>query len=423
MRILFLTNLYPPHEPGGQGYSCQQVFEGLRQRGHTAVVLTSMVGTESKPVAMDGIYRWLYLEMDPTPLRHALTFFTKRKARELHNLAHLERLIRQFRPDIVFIWGMWNLPHSLAAIAEKQCPGRVVFRFADYWPTLPSQHELYWRSPGRHWQSRLLKRIVRRVALAVLARDSQPPPLKFEHAICVSEATRNVLVEAGIPVSNARIIRTGLDVHQYLKDSQHHRRHINNENLRLLYAGRLSADKGVDTAIKALANLVFERDLAGIKLSLAGSGSTDYEEQLRHLVTQAGLDDYVSFMGRVPPEEMPSRMREFDVLLLPSIWPEPFARVVLEGMISGLVVVATPTGGTSEIVADSHNGLLFAPNDSDDLARKIARLATDPMLRASLARAGQQTVRERFALTSMLDEVESYLRKIADSPVRSGETP
>jgi glycosyltransferase involved in cell wall biosynthesis len=438
VRILSLINQYPPFEPGGQGYSCQQVVEGLRYRGHTAVVLTSRPASESKPVETDGIYRSLYFEMDLVPLRHALFFFTRRKARERHNLAYLERFISQFTPDVIFIWGMWNLPHSLPALAEAQCPGRVVYRFADYWPTLPSQHELYWRTPGRHWYSRLPKRIISRIALAVLAPDSRRPPLKFEHAICVSEATRNVLVEAGVPVSNARIIYTGLDIPATGKlenwdggrtDNAAHTQtgfqkaeQLQNGNLKLLYAGRLSADKGVDTAIKAVANLVFEQGLSKIKLSLAGSGSPEYQEQLRHLVTQVGLDDHVSLMGRVPPEEMPFLMRGFDALLVPSIWPEPFARVVLEGMTSGLVVVATPTGGTTEIVVDNHNGLLFAPSDSDDLARKIARLVADPTLRARLARAGQETVRKRFTLTAMLDEVEGYLREIACSPVTDRET-
>jgi glycosyltransferase involved in cell wall biosynthesis len=110
---------------------------------------------------------------------------------------------------------------------------------------------------------------------------------------------------------------------------------------------------------------------------------------------------------------MPELLRKFDVLLVPSIWPEPFARVVLEGMISGLVVVATPTGGTLEILADGQNGLLFAPQDPEDLAQKIICLADDSDLRRRLTVRGQQTIKENFTITKMLDQIESYLQEIA----------
>jgi glycosyltransferase involved in cell wall biosynthesis len=313
---------------------------------------------------------------------------------------------------------MWNLPKSLAALAEARYPDKVVYRFATYWPTLPDQHKLYWLAPGRKWYSRLFKRIVAIIALAMLARDEQQYTLRFERTICVSAATRDVLVEAGIPVSQARIIYTGLDTNLYLNGEQPQPGH-DKRSLKLLYAGRFASDKGIDTAIRAMAKLVFDQGRADMIMSLAGSGSTEYETYLRHLVTEVGLTDYVTFLGWIPPEEMPKLLRQFDILLLPSVWPEPFARVVLEGMISGLVVVATQTGGTVEILTDGENGLLFAPGSVDDLAQKITCLADDPGLRRRLALAGRQTVAERFTVVKMIDEIESYLQEIALASSRS----
>jgi glycosyltransferase involved in cell wall biosynthesis len=412
VRILFLTNFYPPHGSGGEEQSCQQVVEGLQQRGHATLVLTSMHGANNVPVEADGIYRSLYLEMDLAPWRHSLTFFIKRKAREKHNVQCLERVLKQFEPDIIFIWGMWNLPRSLPALAESQYPDKVIYRFATYWPTLPSQHEFYWRALGRKWYSRLPKQALGHVALTMLARES-PPALTFKHAICVSAATRNRLVEVGIPVANARVIYTGLDAERYLNNRHNHQPSHDNQTLNLLYAGRLTAEKGIGIAIKALEKLMLGQNLRSIRLSVAGSGSADYENYLRHLVTQAGLNDHVAFLGHVPAQEMPQLLQEFDVLLLPSTWPEPFSRIVLEGMISGLVVVATSIGGTTEILTDGENGLLFAPGNAEDLAQKIARLAADPELRQRLALAGRQIVVERFTRTKMMDEIEGYLQEVA----------
>jgi glycosyltransferase involved in cell wall biosynthesis len=412
MRILFLINFYQIHGSGGQDLSCQQVISGLKERGHPTLVLTSMQGTNNVPVEADGIYRSLYLEMDLVPWRHSITFFTRRKAREKHNLQVFEGVVEQFKPDIIFIWGMWNLPRSLPAFAEARYLDKIVYRFATYEPTLSSQHEMYWRTPGRKWYSRLPKRVVSHIALAMLAKEKQLPPLTFKHAICVSAATRNILVEAGIPIENARVIHTGLDPRQFSKGQKTHQPDHKYQTLNLLYAGRIYPEKGVDTAINALEKLVFGQDLRNIKLSVVGSGSPEYENFLHHLVDQAGLNDYVSFSGHVPAEEMPQLLQKFDVLLVPSIWQEPFSRIVLEGMISSLVVIATPTGGTTEILKDGENGLLFAPGDPEDLAQKIVSLAIDPELRRRLATAGQQTVLEGFTMTKMIDEIEGYLQEV-----------
>ena len=182
-----------------------------------------------------------------------------------------ERVFEQFEPDIVFVWGVWNLPYSLPVFVESRCSEKVVYRFGDYWPTLPSQQENYWRVPGRSWVTRLPKRLLSQVALAMLAQNNKRPPLKFQHAICISAAARRTLVEAGIPVSEARIIHNGIDVEPYLNLEQDRRAKPANQRLELLYAGRLFPYKGVDTAIKALAKLVGHQQLENIQLSLVAT--------------------------------------------------------------------------------------------------------------------------------------------------------
>ena len=412
MRVLFLTNFYLTEGSGGEGQSCQQVVEGLNQRGHATLVLTSMHGSNNLPVETDGIFRSLYLEMDLVPLRHSITFFTRRKAREKHNLQVFERILQQFDPDIIFIWGMWNLHRSLPAFAEARYPHKVVYRFATYWPTLPSQHEFYWRTPGRTWYSRLLKQVLGYVALRMVAKEAQKARLTYCHAICVSAAARDVLVKAGVPVSRARIIHTGLDAKRYLDGGIQHSLPYENQYLDLLYAGRMYPEKGIDTVIEAMIKLVNGQGRRDIRLSLAGTGSAEYENHLRQHVTQTGLTDNVLFLGWVPPAEMPELLQKFDVLVLPSIWQEPFSRAVLEGMISGLVVVAARTGGTPEVIVDGENGLLFMPDDSEELAEKIAHLADNPGARSRLGYAGRQTVVQRFTMTKMMDEIESYLGEV-----------
>lgn len=410
MRILFVTNYYPPFELGGQGRSCQQVVDGLRLRGHDICVLTSMHGTNNQSAENQGVRRALYQEMDLTPLWHSLVFFTRRGARIRHNLRQLEKMLADFQPDIIFVWGMWNLNQAIPALAEARLPGRVAYRFAEYWPLLPNQHVLYWQRPGRSLPARLIKqKFMAPLALAMLSREAdRREALEFRHVICVSKATRDVLVEAGVPVSHAVIIHTGIDTDDAAYQSLDIRRQANRGTLTLLTAGRLEREKGLETAIKAVAELR-DMGLNQVTLAIAGSGNAPYVEQLRQLIVSLDLEQRVSMLGRIPSAEMPALMAQNDVLVVPSLWPEPFARVVLEGMLAGMAVIATDVGGTAELVEDEFNGLLFAAGNSSELAAKIQCLVDNPDLRRRLGANGRQTVVRDYSLPRMLDAYETFL--------------
>jgi glycosyltransferase involved in cell wall biosynthesis len=241
--------------------------------------------------------------------------------------------------------------------------------------------------------------------MSMLAKNGQPG-LKLERVICVSARVRDLLVEAGLPVQDARIIYGGTDLERFrnLRQRDGQPRH-----LKLLYAGQLVQHKGVHTAIEAMALLVKERRMDQITLTLIGSGHPDYEAYLRHLVEKERLHDHVTFYGPVSKEEMPAILAQFDVLIFPSIYEEPLARMTQEAMASGLVVVGTTTGGTNEILRDGETGLTFAPEDAAALAAQVARLSTDPDLLCRLAQAGRQTVLDNFTLDRMVNEIEAYL--------------
>ena len=138
----------------------------------------------------------------------------------------------------------------------------------------------------------------------------------------------------------------------------------------------------------------------------------DYEASLHALVDRGGVRDYITFLAQVSKDEMPSLLQQFDVLIFPSIYEEPLARVLQEAMVSGLVVVGTTTGGTTEILTDGKTGLTFAPGDADALAAQVTRLVTDPDLCRRLAKAGRQVVLEYFNLDRMVDEIEDALQEV-----------
>lgn len=412
MRILFLSNLYPPYELGGYGQWCQEVTERLRERGHDVRVLTSRYGVGSAiPDDSEGVTRSLYLEADINYYR-PLDFFLKRPTQEYINTYQLRKAIDQFQPDLIMVWGMWNLSLNLPYWAEQWMPGRVVYFISSYWPMDVNPHSQYWQLPARRLVTELIKRPLRALARSQLRK--YPPQLRFEHAVCCSQYVRDTLVQAGKLPPSAGVLYGGSNPEPFLRNIVVSDK-AQEGPLRLLYFGRLIHDKGVHTAIEAI-GLLKQRGLADhVELTILGSGSPEYENDLQSLVVESDIGDRVHFADRVPRDEIPHWLGRFDVYLFTSIWPEPMARSVMEAMAAGLLVIGSEVGGQVEMLANEQNALTFKAEDAASLANHIVHVLDDPSLRLRLARSGQQMVLERFTLQRMVDDIEAYLSQVLTS--------
>ncbi len=155
MKILFLSNLYPPHVIGGYEALCQEVVEGLAKRGHRVSVLTSTYGYDGE-VSEENVHRLLSLEgnLQFYKMKAAWSYPLKRK----RNLDHLRRTIAAEQPDIVFIWGMWNLSKSLAHEAEKLMGSHVVYYLANPWPIEANMHQAFWDAPATSFAKNIAKK-------------------------------------------------------------------------------------------------------------------------------------------------------------------------------------------------------------------------------------------------------------------------
>ena len=118
MKILVVSNLYPPHHIGGYDLGCQQIVDALRQQGHTVKVLTSTHGVNTPTV--DGeTYRWLDMEQFWLPQRKPNTPRGLIR-KERINQGAFNRLCREFKPDAVYFWNVAHISISLAIIARQR---------------------------------------------------------------------------------------------------------------------------------------------------------------------------------------------------------------------------------------------------------------------------------------------------------------
>jgi glycosyltransferase involved in cell wall biosynthesis len=166
------------------------------------------------------------------------------------------------------------------------------------------------------------------------------------------------------------------------------RRELGLEGPALAFAGRITAQKSLGLALEALART------EGVAFVIAGAG--DEVRQLERRAAELGLDGRVRFVGPQPRERVLELFRAADAALLSSSW-ENFPHTVVEALAVGTPVVATATGGVSEVVRDGENGLLVAPGDAEALAGAVQRYFGDAELRARLREAAAPSVADYSA--------------------------
>lgn len=410
MHVLFLSNFYPPASRGGYEQWCQEILEGLRSRGHDMSALTSAHGRDALQSPDPGwILRKLNLEMEITSLKNALQFFAHRKRREQENLSLLQKAIENHKLDAILIWGMWNLPRSLPAFAEQLLPGKVAYYVGDYWLALPNQFENYWNAPARNPFTGIPKAILKPIAKQILARE-QRPALQLEHGLFPSSFMRDELQRRGASFKNSKIIYGAIDTKPYTNIQKNKSQ---NETVSLLYIGRLTPEKGAHTAIEAMGRLVHEHGLKNFKLTIVGDGEADYLTHLRQLAETKNVASFVTFQPALPKAALPALYQRSDIFLFTSIWAEPFGRVIVEAMASGVAVVGTKVGGAAEILIDEQNALTFTADDPASLSDQLKRLIESRDLRQRLADSARETAVRKFDIRRMIEEIEAYLQNIA----------
>lgn len=411
MRILFLTNMYPPYDIGGYEQVCQEVAQGLKVRGHTVKVLTSRYGTRSSNDDGD-VLRSLHLQTDLNYYR-PLDFFLRRSLRERFNRGVLRATVNEFAPDVIVVWGMYLLSHSLPYWLEQWMPDRIVYYIASYWPADEDPHRVYWKLKAKGSAAEQIKRHLRSLVLSQLDKENYPPRLQYARTICCSEYVKDRLITAGRIPSSSEVLYIGIDSAPFESyDAQ--KSFSANTSLRLLYFGRLIEDKGVHTAIQSLGILNQQGLATKTELTILGSGHPEYEARLRSMVSDLGLSDQVRFAGKVSRNEIPGALSQHNVFLFTSIWPEPFGRTIVEAMLAGLIVIGSDVGGSREIFSHYDADLLYPAGDASALASRIALLLNGLKDKQQLVQRGRTLALERFSLDAMITSFEKYLIQLAE---------
>jgi glycosyltransferase involved in cell wall biosynthesis len=375
-RVLAIGNVYPPHYLGGYEVIWQGVMGHLRRQGQAVRILATdyrsgLVGSdapEEPDVHRELDWYWRGHEWRTLSMRDRFRL-------ERSNAEVLDRHLAEFSPDVVTWWPLGGM--SLALIERVRRRGvPAVFFVLDYWPVYGPQRDLWLNT----W------RPVRPIARAAERISGQITHVDYAAAgrwVFCSRSVLDATVAAHREINDITTLAPGVGS-RFLSEPRDQREQ--RWRWRLLYVGRVVEQKGVATAIEALAQLP-----EGAELRIVGEGDPGYRQELERTAARLGVGSRVAFDQPRPREQLIGVYRWADAVVFPVRWEEPWGLVPLEAMALGRPVVATGRGGSGDYLLDGKNALLFASGDASALARALDALSRDPAMRARLRAGGYET--------------------------------
>jgi len=348
-----------------------------------------------------------YLELNPPPA--GLGARARAAGRILWSpaaAAGLDRVVADFHPDVVHLHNIYEhlSPSVLRPVLRAGVP--MVMTLHDYKLACPTYQLLAAGSPceaclGGGFHNAVLRRCKNGSAVhsAVAAVETAAhrwtgayrPVARF---ICPSRFMATKMGEAGVFPDRLVVVPHFAEVATVATKAE--------AGGDVLFAGRLSPEKGVDTLIEAVGP-------AGVRLVVAGDGP---ERPRLEALAQTSAPGRVRFLGQITKAELHDRIRASGLVIVPSRWYENQPMIVLESFACGVPVVATTLGGLPELVEAGIDGFLVPPDDPAALGATLSRALGDPARLLALGAAARRKAESLFAPDR---HVEAILSIYADA--------
>jgi glycogen(starch) synthase len=353
VRISFVNSWYAPYGKGGAERSVKTVADELARQGHEVVVISASA-TEYSDDKLDGV------RVVRLPVRNFYSHATQPKvstarkvlwrliddinfvaAREVH------RALRDIDPDIVHTNCTYGFS-PFVALARPSRRAKIVHTPRDYylfcWRASMFRADRACTKPCLSCSALTMTRrrgLAEIDALLFISKYSQMTHLRLMPQL--ARLNQTVVYNPVSPV-----VRQASSIH---------------DSYTLGFLGTLSGAKGVQLFVEAINR---DTSLRGV---VAGLGDAAFVSSL-HAMSDSGR---IEFIGFASPSQLFARI---DALVVPSIWDEPFGRVIVEAMGYGLPVIGAKRGGIPELISPGLTGELFEPSERGALDAAIARTRT-----------------------------------------------
>lgn len=376
MKILFLVSRYAPHALGGAERVAATLAGSLIGMGHEVVVLTTAQDDDPPERIVDGV------RVRSIPLRNVYDF-SKRPPRLLKPIWHfidssnpvmkssVAAVLREERPDVMHSHLVTGFsPSAWDAAADLGIP--IVHSLHDHYVICARSSMAVGGVACRD----------QHLDCALLSRPRVRAARRVDAVVGVSRYVLDRHRQFGAFTSNRSWVIPN-PCHLVGRDSGVRPAASGTSSMvRFGFMARLELNKGVDRLLNATRAL----PASGWNLTLAGTGDPEFTAGLRREYERRGI----SFVGRVAdPADF---LRQIDVLVAPSTFPETFGMSVAEALAMGVPVIASTVAALPELIEDGRNGFLFDPAEEGALARVLGRIVADPALLSGMADACRSSV-------------------------------
>lgn len=374
MKILYINILYAPYLFGGAERTLQTLAEGMVECGHEVVVLTTGPNSGLHEDCINGVrvlrvgVRNLYWYQDcykPNPMKRLLWHLI-----DIYNPLMrqvVSSVVCRLKPDVV---SLHNLPgfsvSAWDAVWQERVP--MVHVLHDQYLLCPRctmfkddqicKHQCFSCRTMRYFHPVLSNKVDAVVGISRFILDHH-----IQHGYFRDSAKK-------IIIYNARNNPNALTTPRRKPD----------DKLRFGFIGSLSKNKGIEILLRVFTDIA----RSNWELHVAGSGTADYEKFLHETYANTNI----FFHGvQKPAVFYPS----IDVLVVPSIWNEPLGVVVFEAMSYGVPVIGARRGGITEMIEEGKSGLLFEPDQPEQLKFAMNYIAINGDIRESISLVARDT--------------------------------
>jgi len=388
MKILFVTNYFPPHYVGGYELHCGRVAEWMARAGHAVRVLTGDFSLGPGRAELDApgleVCRDLTLRYwtDVTDLGYW--------AREWRDVRIFRCHVRDFRPDVVVLWNMRKLAFGIVLEAQRLCGNALVYHLMDEWGAefraangLPQ----FWARPASSFWGRVVKPLLRRLYRCFFTEDVSA--WRPENGVLVSQALGDLCRKHDLVFPRQMVSYITYDPAVFGEAGRGPASADATGGtgpVRFLWAGRLCAGKGLLTTLDALDRLYEKRPQEDWTLDFCGI--VDEETRIGVLeprLARAPWRGRVRYLGSLSYNQMPAVYRAHDVFLFTSEVHEGLPGTIIEAFACGLPVIGTLTGGTRDVLRPGENCLTYPMGDAHALVEAMETLLDRPDERRRLS--------------------------------------
>ncbi|MGZ6347563.1 MAG: glycosyltransferase [Anaerolineales bacterium] len=239
--------------------------------------------------------------------------------------------------------------------------------------------------------------------------QSYMPPFcaAVDLVISPSPGMADVLRKLGV-TSPIEVVPNGVELERYKQVCEDCRLEFgfSQQDILLIYSGRLGPEKSVDFLIKAFAGVA--ESVENVHLILLGGGPED--EQLKKLATETGILDRIHFFGMVAYDEIPQYLAMSDIFVTASV-TEVHPLSVIEAMATGLPALGIHSVGVGDIIEDNRTGFLSSQNQAA-FAAKLTRLCLDESLRRDMGKAARK-IAEKYAIEHTMKTMLDLYERLA----------